>query len=161
MLDSTCPNSKQLFIIFLFDFDFGSIMNMATASGRNLFPDNCTRQVFPSFNLSPLHSLMEKFISEMVLEEVKKKNKEYIGGGEGILRQTRKFKYAELSSNISSFRSKEQCYSQLLYSVFCYLDEYIVMCVIFFHLLQNDFQILVVDMYTNVAVVIVELLSLC
>ena len=50
---------------------------------------------------------MEKFISDMVLEEVKKKNKEYIGRGEGILQQTRKFKYAELSSSINNFRSKE------------------------------------------------------
>ena len=30
----------------------------------------------------------------MVLEEVRKKNKEYIGRGEGIPRQTQKFKYA-------------------------------------------------------------------
>ena len=42
----------------------------------------------------------------MVLEEVKKKKKEYIGRGEGILLQTRKFKYAELSSSIGNFRSK-------------------------------------------------------
>ena len=53
-------------------------MNMATASGRNLFLDNFAREVFPSFNLSPLHSLIEKFISELVLKEVKKKNKEYM-----------------------------------------------------------------------------------
>ena len=53
-------------------------MNMATASGRNLFPDNFAREVSPHFNLPPSHSLMEKFIPEMVLEEVKK-NKEYIG----------------------------------------------------------------------------------
>ena len=67
---------------------------MATASGRNLFPDNFAKEVFPRFNLPPLHSLIEKFIPEMVLEKVKKKNKEHIGRGEGILRQTRKFKYA-------------------------------------------------------------------
>ena len=82
-------------------------MNMAAASERNIFPDNFTSGVFPSFNLPPLHSLMETFISELVLEEVKKENKEYIGRGEGILRQTRKFKCAELSSSIGSFRSKE------------------------------------------------------
>ena len=69
-------------------------MNMAIASGRNLFPDNFAREVIPRFNLPPLHSLTEKFIPEMVLEEVKKKNKEYIGRGGDILRQTRKFKYA-------------------------------------------------------------------
>ena len=69
---------NQLFIIFLFDFDFGSIMNMATTSGRDLFPDNFAREVFPTFNLPHLYSLMEQFISEMVLEEVKKKNKEII-----------------------------------------------------------------------------------
>ena len=82
-------------------------MNMATTSGRNLFPDNFTRNVFPRFNLPSFHSLMEKFIPEMVLEEVKKKNKEYTCRGEGILRQKRKFKYAELSSSIVNFRSKE------------------------------------------------------
>ena len=43
----------------------------------------------------------------MVLEEVRKKNKECIGRGEGIHQQTRKFKYAELSSNIGNFKSKE------------------------------------------------------
>ena len=43
----------------------------------------------------------------MVLEEVRKKNKEYIGRGEGIPQQTRKFKYAELPSSIGDFRSKE------------------------------------------------------
>ena len=43
----------------------------------------------------------------MDLEEVKKKNKEYIGRDVGILRQTRKFKYADLSSSIGNFRNKE------------------------------------------------------
>ena len=82
-------------------------MNMTTASGRNLFTDNIAREVFPSFNLPSSYSLMEKFISEMVLEEVKKKNKEYIDRGEGILRQTRKFKYPNLSSSIGNFSSQE------------------------------------------------------
>ena len=82
-------------------------MNMATISGRNLFPDNFTREVFPHFSLPPLHLVMEKFIPEMVLEEMKMKNKEYIYRGQGILRQTRKFKYAELSSSLGNFRSKE------------------------------------------------------
>ena len=50
---------------------------------------------------------MEKFIPEMVLEEVEKKNKEYIGRAEGMLRQTRNFKYYELSSSFGNFRSKE------------------------------------------------------
>ena len=50
---------------------------------------------------------MEKFIPEIVLEEVKKKNKKYVGRGEGILSQTKKSKYAELSSSIGNFRSKE------------------------------------------------------
>ena len=50
---------------------------------------------------------MEKFVPEMVLEEMKKKYKEYIHRGQGIIRQTRKFKYAELSSSIGNFRSKE------------------------------------------------------
>ena len=82
----------------------GSTMNIATASGRNLFPDNFAREVFLRFSLPPLHLLMEKMI---VLEEKKKKNKEYIRRGEGILQQTRKFKYVELSSSIGNFRSKE------------------------------------------------------
>ena len=43
----------------------------------------------------------------MDLEEVKKKNKEYIGRDVGILRQTREFKYADLSSSIGNFRNKE------------------------------------------------------
>ena len=75
----------------LIDFDFGSIMNMATASGRDLFPDNIARELFPSFSLPLWHSLMKKLIPEMVLEEVKKKNKAYIGRDEGILRQITKF----------------------------------------------------------------------
>ena len=41
----------------------------------------------------------------MVLEEVEKKNKESIGRGEGILRQTSKFKYYELPSSFGNFRS--------------------------------------------------------
>ena len=80
-------------------------MNMATASGRNLFPDNIARELFPSFSLPLWHLLMEKLIPEMVLEEVKKKNKEYIGREEGILQQTTKFNYAKLSSSIGNFRS--------------------------------------------------------
>ena len=63
----------------------GSIMNMATASRINLFPDNFAREVSLHFNLPPLHSLIKKFIPEIVLEEVKKKNKEYIRRGKGIL----------------------------------------------------------------------------
>ena len=82
-------------------------MNMATASGKNLFPDSFAREVFSHFNLPPLYLLMEKFIPEMVLEEIKKKNKEYIRRGHGVLEQTRKFKYPELSSSIGNFRSKE------------------------------------------------------
>lgn len=76
---------KYLSIIFLFDFDFGSTMNMTTALGRNLFPENIAREVFPRFNLPPLHSVTETLVLEMVLEEVKRKNKEYNGRGEGIL----------------------------------------------------------------------------
>ena len=38
---------------------------------------------------------------------MKKKNKKYVGRGEGIPSQTKKFKYAELSSSIGNFRSKE------------------------------------------------------
>ena len=60
-------------------------MNMATTSGRNLFPNNFAREVFPRFKLPPLHLMMEKFIPDMVLEEVKKKNKEYIVRSKGIL----------------------------------------------------------------------------
>ena len=82
-------------------------MSTATTSGRNLFADNFVRDVFHRFNLPLLHLLMESFIPEMFLEDVKKKNKEYISRGEGILRQTRKFKYAELFSSINNFRSKE------------------------------------------------------
>ena len=50
---------------------------------------------------------MEKFIPEMILEEIIKKNKGYISGGQGILRETRNFKYAELSSSMANFRSNE------------------------------------------------------
>ena len=80
---------------------------MATVSGRNLFPENFAREVFPSFILPPLPLLMKKFIAEVVMEEMKNKNKEYIRRGKGIFRQTRKFKYAELSSSIGNFRSIE------------------------------------------------------
>ena len=119
-------------------------MNMATTSGRNLFPDNFTRNVFPRFNLPSFHSLMEKFIPEMVLEEVKKKNKEYIGRGEGIFWQTRQLKYAELSSSIGSFRSKEHetfdgvhwhCDIYRLYWLFwIYLKKFISICLFLFTL---------------------------
>ena len=81
-------------------------MNMARASGRNLFPDSFGREVFSCVNLPPLYLLMEKFIPEMFLEEMKK-NKGYIRRGQGMLRRTRKFKYAELSSSIGNFRSKD------------------------------------------------------
>ena len=36
-----------------------------------------------------------------------KKNKEYICRGQGVRRQTKKFKFVELSSSIGNFRSKE------------------------------------------------------
>ena len=52
--------------------------------------------------------MMEKFTPKLVLEEVEKKNKEYIVRGGGILRQTRKFKYSESSSSFGNFRSKER-----------------------------------------------------
>ena len=42
----------------------------------------------------------------MVLEEVEKRNKEYIARDEGIHQQTRNFKYTELSSSIGNFRNK-------------------------------------------------------
>ena len=51
--------------------------------------------------------MMEKFTPKLVLEEVEKKNKEYIVRGGGILRQTRKFEYSESSSSFGNFRSKE------------------------------------------------------
>ena len=51
--------------------------------------------------------MMEKFIPEIVLEGVEKKNKEYIGRGKSIHRQTKKFKYSELSLSFDNFRSKE------------------------------------------------------
>ena len=60
-------------------------MNMATASGRNLFLDNFVREISSRFNLPLLPSLVQKFIPEMVLEEVKKKNKEYIGRVKNIM----------------------------------------------------------------------------
>ena len=55
--------------------------------------------------------------------------------------------------------------SWLLYPVFCYLHLYIVMYVyisiqIFFYLLQNDLQNVVVDMQTNVVVIVAKLPSL-
>ena len=50
---------------------------------------------------------MEKVIPEMVLEEVRKKNKEYIGRGEGIPQQTEVQICYILSSSIGNFRSKE------------------------------------------------------
>ena len=81
-------------------------MNMATASG-NLFLDHFVMEVFPRFSLPHLHSLMETFIPEMILEKVKKNSKEYIGRDDCIFQQTRKFQYAELSSRIGNFRSKE------------------------------------------------------
>ena len=85
----------------------GSIMSMATASRRNLFPDNFAREVFLHFNLPPLHLFMETFIPETVFGGSEKKNKEYIHRGEGMLPQTKKFKYAELSPSIGNFRGKE------------------------------------------------------
>ena len=91
----------------MFDFDFGSTMNMTTALGRNLFPENIAREVFPRFNLPPLHSLMETLVLEMALEEVKRKNKEYNGRGEGILQQTRKFINMLSYFKHCNFRSKE------------------------------------------------------
>ena len=50
---------------------------------------------------------MEKFVPETILEEMNKKNKEYISRGQDIFQQTRMFKYAKLSSSIDNFRSNE------------------------------------------------------
>ena len=54
-------------------------------TGRNLFHDSFARKVFPRSNLPHLYLLMGKFIPEMILEEMKKKNKEYMRRGQGIL----------------------------------------------------------------------------
>ena len=96
---------------------------MATASRRNLFPDIVAREVFRCFNVPPLYLLMEKFIPEMVLGEMKKKNKKYIHKGQGILQQTRKFKYDELSSNIGNFRSKEHEKFMMYTDIVTYIDS--------------------------------------
>ena len=66
---------------------------------------------FPSYylflsNKGSNHNF-ENFIPEMLLDEMKKKSKEYICRGKGILRQTKTFKYAKLSSSIGNFKSKE------------------------------------------------------
>ena len=78
-----CKNSYLQFSYLT--SDFGSIMNMATASGRNLFLDNFAREISSCFNLPLLPSLVQKFIPEMVLEEVKEKNEEYIGRVKNIM----------------------------------------------------------------------------
>ena len=106
---------------------------MAKAARRNLFPDKCAREVFPRFNLPLLHSLMKKFISEMVLEEVKKRNKDNIARGEAILRQTRKFKCAESSSSIGNFRSKEHGKFNVCTYVCMYICMYVCMYVCMYY----------------------------
>ena len=50
----------------------GSIMNMATAKGRNLHPANFGKEIFVRFNLPPMHVLHQRFIPEIFKEEINK-----------------------------------------------------------------------------------------
>ena len=45
---------------------------LATASGRNLFPHSFATEVLPHFSLPSLYLLIEKFIQEMVFEEMRR-----------------------------------------------------------------------------------------
>lgn len=65
-------------------------MNMATASGRSVHPENFEREILLRFNLPPLHILAKSFIPQIVKEETEVKKKEFIWSGDSDFRQLRK-----------------------------------------------------------------------
>ena len=86
----------------------GSIMNMATSSGRNVRPENFNKEIYLRFNLPPLHLLMDNFIPDICREEIDVRKKCYIRKGENIAEQLRKFKFDNVSSTIGNFRDAEE-----------------------------------------------------
>ena len=48
----------------------GSVMGIALARGRNTHPVNFQKEIKLRFNLPPLHILNEKFIPEMVENQI-------------------------------------------------------------------------------------------
>ena len=83
----------------------GSMMNMACGSGRVLYPDNYAKEIFLRFNLPPMHILYEKFIPELVNNELVRKR--FFRKGDLTERQQRKLKYSSTSATIGNFRVKE------------------------------------------------------
>ena len=85
----------------------GTIMNMACGSGRNLHPENFAKEIFIRFNCPPLNVLLDKFIPEIVEEELAVKKKDFIRKADGNPDQLRKLTFKSTSSSIGTFRKKE------------------------------------------------------
>ena len=85
----------------------GSIMNMATANGRNLHPANFGKEIFLRFNLPPMHVLHQRFIPEILKEEINK-GKEFIRKADRDARQLRKLNFKTTSSSNGNFRAREE-----------------------------------------------------
>ena len=88
-------------------------MNMATATGRVVYPQNFNREMFIRFNLPPLCDLMDNFIPSIVDEELAikmrdGKTKEYIRRGDDDDRQTRKLKFATTSSSVGNYHVEQK-----------------------------------------------------
>ena len=71
-----------------------------------LHPENFANEVYPRFNLPPLHRLQEKFIPDLVKREIETKN--YVRKGDESDRQQRKLKFKNLSASVGNFRTKEE-----------------------------------------------------
>ena len=85
----------------------GTIMNMACGTGRNLHPSNFAKEIFIRFNCPPMDVLMDKFIPEIVEEELGAKKKQFIRKADANPDQLRKLRFQSTSSSIGNFRKKE------------------------------------------------------
>ena len=86
----------------------GSIMNMATSSGRTLHPTNFAKEIFLRFNLPPLHTAMTNIVPDTLSHELFVKKKELIRRADSDPRQLRKLNFSSVSASLGNFRQKEE-----------------------------------------------------
>ena len=77
----------------------GSIMNQATASGRNMHSENFSKEIFLRVNLPPLHKLYEGLIPDILKDDIQN-GKEFLRKADSNNRQLRKLNFATTSSSI-------------------------------------------------------------
>lgn len=95
----------------------GSVMNMVHSGCRNLHPMNFEKEVRLRFNLPPLHILLEKFVPELVEEQVAEKGQTFFRSGDSNPKIGRYLKY-KTSSAVGNHRVEKCKKAQLPLSFF-------------------------------------------